>query len=438
MRYKAVIADVDGTLVPPSELPAPRPSSRLIEVVEKVIKKGVVFSLATARSLGWVKEVIEALKLNSLVILDNGARIYDCGNKCYLWESFLDREDVERVFSVLKNEKPLRIFLAEGEKRLDDPAKITKWEIGKIFILGLSPKTAEVLYQKLKIIPKVNVTKTISGADPPQESIHVTSYQATKQAALQKLAGLLKIKTSKIIGIGDSYNDYSFIKICGLKVAMGNATSDIKAIADYIAPSYQEDGVAEVLEKLILKNMRKNHFNSLIGEQKKQLLVVTDKRGQPIGQATREECHRGNGKTHLAFMAFVIDKEGKIILTRRSKKKSLWGGFWDASVVSHILPNETPEIAAGRRGKEELGVEVEFKNIGSFYYCAKFQAGSENEYCFVLVGNSGKRYHPNPVEIDAIRRITLEELKNEVGRTPDIFTPWLKTCLSNNDLVRSL
>ncbi|MBM3713652.1 MAG: HAD family phosphatase, partial [Actinobacteria bacterium] len=119
MRYKAVIADVDGTLVPPSELPAPRPSSRLIEVVEKVIKKGVVFSLATARSLGWVKEVIEALKLNSLVILDNGARIYDCGNKCYLWESFLDREDVERVFSVLKNEKPLRIFLAEGEKRLD-------------------------------------------------------------------------------------------------------------------------------------------------------------------------------------------------------------------------------------------------------------------------------------------------------------------------------
>lgn len=184
--------------------------------------------------------------------------------------------------------------------------------------------------------------------------------------------------------------------------------------------------------------MRKNHFNSLIGEQKKQLLVVTDKRGQPIGQATREECHRGNGKTHLAFMAFVIDKEGKIILTRRSKKKSLWGGFWDASVVSHILPNETPEIAAGRRGKEELGVEVEFKNIGSFYYCAKFQAGSENEYCFVLVGNSGKRYHPNPVEIDAIRRITLEELKNEVGRTPDIFTPWLKICLNKNDLVRSL
>lgn len=39
---------------------------------------------------------------------------------------------------------------------------------------------------------------------------------------------------------------------CGLKVAMGNATEDLKAIADYIAPSVDDDGVVDVIAKFIL------------------------------------------------------------------------------------------------------------------------------------------------------------------------------------------
>ena len=39
---------------------------------------------------------------------------------------------------------------------------------------------------------------------------------------------------------------------CGLKVAMGNAVDDLKAIADYIAPTVDEDGVADVINKFIL------------------------------------------------------------------------------------------------------------------------------------------------------------------------------------------
>lgn len=39
---------------------------------------------------------------------------------------------------------------------------------------------------------------------------------------------------------------------CGLKVAMGNAVQDLKEIADYIAPSVDEDGIADVIEKFVL------------------------------------------------------------------------------------------------------------------------------------------------------------------------------------------
>ena len=62
----------------------------------------------------------------------------------------------------------------------------------------------------------------------------------------------LGINTHEIIGVGDGYNDFPLLMACGLKVAMGNAVEDLKAIADYIAPSVEEDGVADVIDKFIL------------------------------------------------------------------------------------------------------------------------------------------------------------------------------------------
>jgi len=66
----------------------------------------------------------------------------------------------------------------------------------------------------------------------------------------------LKISREEIIGIGDHYNDFPLLMACGLKVAMGNAVDDLKAIADYIAPSVEKDGVADVIDRFVLNNNR--------------------------------------------------------------------------------------------------------------------------------------------------------------------------------------
>ena len=63
---------------------------------------------------------------------------------------------------------------------------------------------------------------------------------------------MLNIKTDEIIGIGDGYNDFPLLMACGLKVAMGNAVEELKAIADYIAPSVEEDGVVDVINKFVV------------------------------------------------------------------------------------------------------------------------------------------------------------------------------------------
>jgi isopentenyl-diphosphate delta-isomerase len=437
MRYKAVIADVDGTLITPGEYPAKKPEERLVKAVRILEDKGIIFSLASARSLFGVSDLVEGLGLKSLIILDNGAKIYDCKRKKYIWESYLPREEAEKTLMFLKKDKSLPIIVVDEDERIVDLSKIKKWKISKIVVLDVSPQKAEELYHNLRLNPKIHVTRSISRALPPLESIHVTNIEATKQIAVLKFSEFLKIDTKSIIGIGDSYNDFPLLMACGLKIAMENATPDIKAIADFIAPSYEKGGVAYVLEKLIKKQLKpeiksmkrnfKNHYlHNLNGEEKKQLLILVDKEGKRKGEATREECHRGKGKTHLAFMVFLFDKEGNLILTKRSKNKSLWPDYWDASIVSHVLSGETPEKAAKRRGKEELGIEVDFKDIGAFYYFAKHGNEAENEYCHVLVGRTDKQIFPNPVEIEAVEKINFSTLREKIRKNPDDYTPWLK------------
>lgn len=172
-----------------------------------------------------------------------------------------------------------------------------------------------------------------------------------------------------------------------------------------------------------------NRLHNLKGEIKTQLLIVTDKNGNKQGLATREECHTGHGRTHLAFLALVINFKGKVLLTKRGKNKSLWPLVWDASTVSHVLPGETVERAARRRGREELGIDVEFKVKNAFFYTEKYKNSAENEYCHILIGVSNLKPEGNPVEIDAIKFLTFPQLKKEILDKPQSYTPWLKMAL---------
>jgi isopentenyl-diphosphate delta-isomerase len=175
-----------------------------------------------------------------------------------------------------------------------------------------------------------------------------------------------------------------------------------------------------------------NKLHDLNGEKRDQMLQLTDKKGGVIGAATREDCHSGAGKTHLAFMAILINKDGELILAKRSRKKSLWANFWDASVVSHVLPGETVIEATKRRSREELGVEADFTDVGAFIYQVKHGLSSENEFCHVLIGRTSNSIDPNPIEVSEIKIISKNHLKKKLISEPDKYTPWLKIAVKKN------
>jgi len=254
MIYKSVVLDVDGTIIAPGMPGGEGLSPRLIDTVKQVQAIGIPVSLATARSLDWVQDILDILKLSGPIILDNGARIWDTHHKRYIHESYLPVDTARQVMKFLQ-QFPYRVHLVDHDIRLTynhaSPPPLT--QTAKIMVLHMSPSDTEHLYQKLQRVPNIQITKSISGENPVRESIHVTSHDATKDGALRKLVEHLEIDLGSVIGMGDSYNDISFLSICGLKIAMGNAIPEVKELADYITDTLQEDGVAKALEKFILK-----------------------------------------------------------------------------------------------------------------------------------------------------------------------------------------
>jgi isopentenyl-diphosphate delta-isomerase len=163
-----------------------------------------------------------------------------------------------------------------------------------------------------------------------------------------------------------------------------------------------------------------------------ELLVLVDEHDRELGVDTRENCHRGAGKRHRAFVVFLF--RGKELLLQRRAEQKLWGGCWDLSYTSHVLPGEDYHRAAARRGRQELGIEpIPLTRILEFTYQAIWPTSkgqySENEFCVLLLGQYDGGVTPQPGEISAIRYARLPDILRDLERHPERYTPWFERTL---------
>jgi isopentenyl-diphosphate delta-isomerase len=159
-----------------------------------------------------------------------------------------------------------------------------------------------------------------------------------------------------------------------------------------------------------------------------EFLILVDKNDNPIGLEEKMKCHLPNGKLHRAFTALLFDKEGKLVLTRRSPSKMLWPGDWDGTVASHPRKNETYISSAERRMPEEIGISCKFDYLFKFEYHVPYKnIGSENEICGTLLGLIEKSSKFNLVEdeISEIKWISPKQLMDELQKNPEIYCPWM-------------
>ncbi len=246
-KFKALMIDVDGTLVP-NRMDG-MPSQKIIDAINKASEK-VHIGVATSRPLFLLKEIFRTLNLNGPSVIHGGGQIVDAQTHEILWEQPILEEDIKKVHKIFKAlNMPTHISYKDADKEYDGSVKLDKPL--QIFAIGVDQKTTEKLHEEISKISTL-VFHIVPSWQKGQVGIVITHAQATKQHGIFEVAKILNIDTKEIIGIGDGGNDFPLLMACGLKVAMGNATDDLKAIADYIAPSVEEDGVADVIRKFIL------------------------------------------------------------------------------------------------------------------------------------------------------------------------------------------
>ena len=160
-------------------------------------------------------------------------------------------------------------------------------------------------------------------------------------------------------------------------------------------------------------------------------LILVDKYDNIIGYKNKNECHKENGILHRAFSIYIIDDNDKILIQKRSKNKLLWPLYWSNSCCSHPRKNEMYEEAARRRIEEELGFTTYLNFLLKFEYQANYlNIGSENEICAIFIGQYKGKIKPNLEEIAEYKWIDIEELKMDIFKNPNKYTPWFKIGLN--------
>ena len=124
-------------------------------------------------------------------------------------------------------------------------------EVEKINIYLADLKDREPLCRELEQEPDIVITSSL------YNNLEINASAATKGRALMWLADHLKIDRKATMALGDGGNDLSMIQTAGIGVAMANGLEEVKAAADFITLSNDEDGVAAAIEKIVLNSKGK-------------------------------------------------------------------------------------------------------------------------------------------------------------------------------------
>ena len=102
---------------------------------------------------------------------------------------------------------------------------------------------------ELKKLLALNSEITVTSSMP--HNLEIGGKTTSKAKAIAALCEILGIDEKNVLAAGDSPNDEAMIKAAGIGVAMGNAEEEVKACADFVTLTNQEDGVAYAIEKFV-------------------------------------------------------------------------------------------------------------------------------------------------------------------------------------------
>ena len=278
--YRLLAIDIDGTLVNSRNELTPVTRAALA----RAGKAGIRVVLATGRRYSHALPLVEPLGIDVPLVTASGALVKDPIGHRTLFQSRFEPDVLQRAVVVVDREgfdpvlcadtfaDGFDFYVARRDVRspgLDYYLTLNsgRWRIWPEMLQkpppgifgGFAVGTLEQMTALEAVLQRELPDKLHTHVlHPPHYRgffIEIAPAGVTKWSAIQRLARDWGIADAEICAVGDDVNDIQMIREAGLGVAMGNAQPTVKAAADRIAPTHDEDGLAEVVGWLLKEGL---------------------------------------------------------------------------------------------------------------------------------------------------------------------------------------
>ncbi|MFF0963964.1 HAD family hydrolase [Streptomyces sp. NPDC003703] len=260
LPYRLIATDLDGTLLRSDESVSPRTR----EALAAVTAAGAAHIVVTGRAAPWTRHILDDLGYRGLAVCGQGAQVYHAGEQRLLTSVTLDRQLAGVALAKIEAEVgPL--YLAASRDGLDGEVLVGPGYA----VTGALPATPLTDASELWSAPlnKIYIQHPTLSDDALAEAAHraaggfvsvtmagegiveLLPLGLSKATGLSLAARRMGLKPADTIAFGDMPNDIPMFAWAAHGVAMANAHEELKAVADEVTASHEEDGIAVVLER---------------------------------------------------------------------------------------------------------------------------------------------------------------------------------------------
>lgn len=267
LKKKVLAVDIDGTLVTPDKRITPRTKA----VLSRFQSEGGILVLASGRPPKGMQPYTEALELKKYggyILAFNGSRVTDAATGQIVAQRFLDNSKLPDILQIAGRYGVFPLTY-EGDTALTENAADPYLQL-EVSINGLALKVVDNLVEYVDFpIPKCLCTgepEVLEQLDPALQAalsgvsifrsesffLEVNPHGIGKGEVLCDLIRQFNLTADDLVAVGDGYNDITMLQYAGTGIAMGNGREPVKAVADYITASNEEDGLAKAVEEFVL------------------------------------------------------------------------------------------------------------------------------------------------------------------------------------------
>lgn len=267
---KVLVLDIDGTLVTTEKEITPATKQAIWDILER----GHQVMLASGRPLPGMRRYERELELpqrGGYIMASNGAKIVDCRTGEIVYQKVLPLSMVPTIYEYAQEHGcGLITFLGDNSISAFEPDEYVEYEaringitirvvenwpefvnfdINKCIVTAEPAKAAVCEKELQKLLAGV---ANVFRSDP--FFIEVVPIGVDKALSLEKMLPILGVEQEGTVCCGDGFNDISMLKYAAVGVAMGNAQAEVKAVADYVTATNDEDGIVEVIKEFFYED----------------------------------------------------------------------------------------------------------------------------------------------------------------------------------------